>query len=106
MKKSIRDKNMDKLFQAILALETLDECYALFSDLCTVNELFALKQRFLVARMLADGMIYSEIVEKTGVSTATISRINRCLNYGDGYVTALDRIIEKKIESKRQKKEE
>ena len=94
MKKSIRDENLDKLFEAILSLKTVDECYALFSDLCTVNELIALKQRFLVARMLSDGMIYSEIVEKTGVSTATISRINRCLNYGDGYVTALERIKE------------
>ncbi len=96
MSKSIRDENLDKLFEAILKLETVDECYALFADLCTVNELIALKQRFLVARMLQQGMIYNEIVEKTGVSTATISRINRCLNYGDGYVTALERIGEKK----------
>lgn len=96
MSKSIRDENLDKLFEAILELETVDECYALFTDLCTVNELIALKQRFLVARMLQQGMIYNEIVEKTGVSTATISRINRCLNYGDGYVTALERIGEKK----------
>ena len=96
MSKSIRDENLDKLFEAILKLETVDECYALFTDLCTVNELIALKQRFLVARMLQQGMIYNEIVEKTGVSTATISRINRCLNFGDGYVTALERIGEKK----------
>ncbi len=96
MSKSIRDENLDKMFEAILKLETVDECYALFTDLCTVNELIALKQRFLVARMLQQGMIYNEIVEKTGVSTATISRINRCLNYGDGYVTALERIGEKK----------
>ena len=92
----IASKQMDELFEAILKLETVDECYALFTDLCTVNELIALKQRFLVARMLQQGMIYNEIVEKTGVSTATISRINRCLNYGDGYVTALERIGEKK----------
>ena len=78
-----------------MSLRTLDECYALFEDLCTVNELIAIKQRFLVARMLSEGMIYSEIVEKTGVSTATISRINRCLNYGEGYVTALERIKKK-----------
>ena len=95
MRKNIRDENLDKLFEAILSLETVDECYALFDDLCTVNELIALKQRFLVARMLSEGMIYSEIVEKTGVSTATISRINRCLNYGEGYVTALERIKKK-----------
>jgi TrpR-related protein YerC/YecD len=95
MKKNVRDENLDKLFEAILSLRTLDECYALFEDLCTVNELIAIKQRFLVARMLSEGMIYSEIVEKTGVSTATISRINRCLNYGEGYVTALERIKKK-----------
>jgi TrpR-related protein YerC/YecD len=95
MKKNVRDENLDKLFEAILSLRTLDECYALFEDLCTVNELIAIKQRFLVARMLSEGMIYSEIVEKTGVSTATISRINRCLNYGEGYVTALEWIKKK-----------
>ena len=95
MKKNVRDENLDKLFEAILSLRTLDECYALFEDLCTVNELIAIKQRFLVARMLSEGMIYSEIVEKTGVSTATISRINRCLNYGEGYVPALERIKKK-----------
>lgn len=95
MKKNVRDENLDKLFEAILSLRTLDECYALFEDLCTVNELIAIKQRFLVARMLSEGMIYSEIVEKTGVSTATISRINRCLNYGEGYVTALERVKKK-----------
>ena len=95
MKKNVRDENLDKLFEAILSLRTVDECYALFEDLCTVNELIAIKQRFLVARMLSEGMIYSEIVEKTGVSTATISRINRCLNYGEGYVTALERIKKK-----------
>lgn len=96
MSKSIRDENLDKLFEAILKLETVDECYALFTDLCTVNELIALKQRFLVARLLQSGKIYNDIVDETGVSTATISRINRCLNYGDGYVTALERIGEKK----------
>ena len=95
MKKNVRDENLEKLFEAILSLRTVDECYALFEDLCTVNELIAIKQRFLVARMLSEGMIYSEIVEKTGVSTATISRINRCLNYGEGYVTALERLKKK-----------
>ena len=95
MKKNVRDENLDKLFEAILSLRTVDECYALFEDLCTVNELIAIKQRFLVARMLSEGMIYSEIVENTGVSTATISRINRCLNYGEGYVTALERLKKK-----------
>lgn len=84
MQNNLRDKHMDQLFQAILDLEDLDQCYALFSDLCTVNELLAMKQRFWVARLLKEGYIYSDIVEITGASTATISRVNRCLQYGDG----------------------
>ena len=84
MQNNLRDKHMDRLFQAILDLEDLDQCYALFSDLCTVTELLAMKQRFWVARLLKEGYIYSDIVEITGASTATISRVNRCLQYGDG----------------------
>lgn len=84
MQNNLRDKHMDQLFQAILNLEDLDQCYALFSDLCTVTELLAMKQRFWVARLLKEGYIYSDIVEITGASTATISRVNRCLQYGDG----------------------
>lgn len=96
MNNSIRDENMDKLFEAILKLETVEECYELFDDLCTVSELLAIKQRFWVARLLNEGCIYTDIVEMTGASTATISRVNRCLNYGKGgYRTALERIQEK-----------
>lgn len=84
MQNNLRDEHMDELFQAILKLKNLDECYELFSDLCTVNELLAMKQRFWVARLLKEGYIYSDIVELTGASTATISRVNRCLLYGDG----------------------
>jgi TrpR-related protein YerC/YecD len=84
MQNNLRDKHMDQLFRAILDLQDLDQCYALFSDLCTVNELLAMKQRFWVARLLKEGYIYSDIVEITGASTATISRVNRCLQYGDG----------------------
>lgn len=84
MQNNLRDKHMDRLFQAILNLEDLDQCYALFSDLCTVTELLSMKQRFWVARLLKEGYIYSDIVEITGASTATISRVNRCLQYGDG----------------------
>ena len=84
MQNNLRDKHMDQLFQAILDLKDLDQCYALFSDLCTVNELLAMKQRFWVARLLKEGYIYSDIVEITGASTATISRVNRCLQYVDG----------------------
>ena len=91
MQNNLRDKHMDQLFQAILKLEDLDQCYALFSDLCTVTELLSMKQRFWVARLLKEGYIYSDIVEITGASTATISRVNRCLQYGDGgYSQALD----------------
>ena len=84
MQNNLRDEHMDELFQAILKLKNLDECYELFSDLCTVNELLAMKQRFWVARLLKEGYIYSDIVELTGASTATISRVNRCLQYGAG----------------------
>ena len=94
MKKEIRDKNLDKFFEAILSLENADECYALFSDICTVNELLALKQRFWVARLLKKGLTYNEIVEITGAAPATITRINKCLNYGDGYAAVLERIKE------------
>ena len=91
MQNNLRDKHMDQLFQAILKLEDLDQCYALFSDLCTVTELLSMKQRFWVARLLKEGYIYSDIVEITGASTPTISRVNRCLQYGDGgYSLALD----------------
>lgn len=86
---------MDKLFEALIQLETVEECYALFEDLCTVSELLAMKQRFWVARLLQSGSIYSDIVEQTGASTATISRVNRCLNYGaGGYKAALAKLKE------------
>ena len=90
MQNNLRDEHMDRLFQAVLELQDLDQCYALFSDLCTVNELLAMKQRFWVARLLKEGYIYSDIVEITGASTATISRVNRCLQYGDG---GYDRVL-------------
>ena len=93
MQNNLRDEHMDRLFQAVLELQDLDQCYALFSDLCTVNELLAMKQRFWVARLLKEGYIYSDIVEITGASTATISRVNRCLQYGaGGYRTVLPRL--------------
>lgn len=93
MQNNLRDEHMDRLFQAILDLQDLDQCYALFSDLCTVNELLAMKQRFWVARLLKEGYIYSDIVEITGASTATISRVSKCCEYGaGGYKTVLDRM--------------
>lgn len=84
---------MDKLFKSILLLETLDECYSFFYDICTVHELQALAQRLEVAIMLSQAKTYVEIGEKTGASTATISRVNRSLNYGsDGYKLILERL--------------
>ena len=87
----------DQLFEAILSLESMEECYRFFEDLCTVTELQALSQRMEVAALLRQGETYSAIAEKTGASTATISRVNRCLSYGsDGYQTVLRRLSEAK----------
>ena len=89
----LKELNVEFLFKAILTLETLDECYAFFEDLCTVPELKALSQRIQVAKMLKDHKVYSDIVAETGASTATISRVNRSLNYGsDGYKIAFERL--------------
>ena len=86
MSKKIRTEAVDYLFQGILSLEDKEECYTFFEDICTINELLSLSQRFEVAKMLREHKTYLEIAEKTGASTATISRVNRSLNYGnDGY---------------------
>ncbi|MCR4601200.1 MAG: TrpR-like protein YerC/YecD [Clostridia bacterium] len=80
----IQSKEAEDLFEAVLALETIDECYRFFEDLCTVKEIKAMAQRFEVARMLLEKKTYSKIEEETSASTATISRINRTLQYGTG----------------------
>ena len=86
MASKIHDHLTDQLFEAILSLEDKEQCYNFFEDICTISELKALAQRLEVARMLDEGSIYEEIVSKTGASTATISRVKRCLVYGaDGY---------------------
>ena len=86
MSKKIRTEAVDYLFDAILSLKDKEECYTFFEDICTINELLSLSQRFEVAKMLREQKTYLEIAEKTGASTATISRVNRSLNYGnDGY---------------------
>lgn len=91
----LKGKDLDQLFTAILSLKDMDECYRFFDDLCTVNEIQSLAQRFEVARMLKEGKTYHKIETETGASTATISRVKRCLNYGnDAYSMALDRIKE------------
>ena len=84
MSDKLKDKNVDFLFEAILKLQTLDECYDFFEDLCTVSEIKAISQRIVVAKMLRDKTVYSEIVDETGASTATVSRVNRSLQYGTG----------------------
>ncbi len=89
----LKDAGMDELFRGVLSLQSLEECYNFFEDLCTITELRAMEQRFEVAKMLDDGRIYSDIVRETGASTATISRVNKCLTYGtDGYRNVLDRL--------------
>lgn len=91
----LRGKETDQLFKSILSLRDLDECYRFFDDLCTVNEISSLAQRLEVARMLEEGKTYHKIENETGASTATISRVKRCLNYGnDDYTMALNRIKE------------
>lgn len=93
MSKDIRTKEVDKLFDAVLSLKTREECYLFFGDVCTINELLSFSQRFEVAKMLRAGKTYLEIAEKTGASTATISRVNRSLNYGnDGYEMVFERL--------------
>jgi TrpR-related protein YerC/YecD len=88
-----RDAQLDRLFAGILQLRSLEDCYRFFEDLCTVGELRALAQRFQVAEMLRDGRTYDEIQARTGMSSATISRIKRFLHYGaDGYRLVLDRL--------------
>lgn len=86
MSDKIRSKQVDQLFKAILSLNDKEECYRFFEDVCTISELQAMAQRLEVAKMLDAGCIYEDIVAKTGASTATISRVKRCLIYGaDGY---------------------
>jgi len=97
MNSKLKGEQVDRLFEAILLLENIDECYNFFEDICTISEIKALAQRLEVAKMLREKITYTEICEKTGASTATISRVNRCLNYGaDGYKMILDRLEKKK----------
>ncbi|QNU65853.1 hypothetical protein EHE19_013230 [Ruminiclostridium herbifermentans] len=96
MNSKIKDEHTDSLFDAILLLENREECYKFFEDISTISEIKALAQRLEVAKMLRNKRTYTEISEQTGASTATISRVNRCLVYGaDGYNLVLDRLEEK-----------
>lgn len=93
MSKTVKTEAVDHLFDAILTLKNKEECYTFFQDVCTINELLSLSQRYEVAKMLREKKTYLEIAEKTGASTATISRVNRSLNYGcDGYDMVFSRL--------------
>ena len=101
MSKKLRTEAVDHLFDAILSLQNKEECYTFFEDVCTVNELLSLSQRFEVAKMLRDQKTYLDIAEKTDASTATISRVNRSLNYGnDGYDMVFSRLQDMDKEQK------
>ncbi len=95
MNKKLHTEEVDNLFDAILCLKNREECYKFFEDVCTINEILSLSQRFEVARMLRKKHTYLDISEKTGASTATISRVNRSLNYGNnGYDIVWSRMSE------------
>lgn len=97
MNPKLKSENLDYLFNAILKLESLDECYNFFEDLCTLQELKSISQRLHVARLLTQGKVYNVIVDETGASTATISRVNRTLQGGnDGYSAVFDRLKQDK----------
>ena len=101
MSKNIRRTEVDHLFEAILTLKDKEECYTFFVYLCTINELLSISQRYEVAKLLREGQTYLDISNATGASTATISRVNRSLNYGnDGYDLVLERVHEKEAENK------
>lgn len=91
----IQSESMDRLFQSILNLKTLDECYAYFEDLCTVKELLDMAQRLDTAILLSEGYSYQRIMEKMDISTATIGRVSKCLNYGTGgYQAVIEKLKE------------
>jgi TrpR-related protein YerC/YecD len=90
--RKIKDRTVDNLINALVSLENEEQCWLFLQDLCTITEIKSMAQRLEVARLLEDGFVYSEIAQKTGSSTATISRVKRCLDYGDGgYKMILDR---------------
>jgi TrpR-related protein YerC/YecD len=93
-----RTASMDRLFQSILNLQSIDECYAYFEDLCTIKELNDMSQRLDAAILLEQGLSYQKITEQVAISTATIGRVSRCLNYGTGgYKTAINKLKEESL---------
>ena len=94
---TLRSESMDRLFRSILNLENIEQCYAYFEDLCTIKELQDMSQRLETAILLSKGASYQEIAQRVGISTATIGRVSKCLNYGkDGYRTAIEKLEETK----------
>ena len=91
MHNKLHSEETDKLFEAILSLKDKEECYSFFEDICTIKELRDLSLRLEVAAMLKEGKSYQEVTKETGVSAATICRVNKCLMYGEGYKTVLER---------------
>ena len=91
----LRSKSLDRLFEVVLSLKTVDECYRFFEDICTIKELEDMAQRLDAAFLLDEGMNYQNIAQEIGISTATISRVSKCLKYGSGYRYAIDKITEK-----------
>lgn len=87
----LSDKNIEYLYEIILSLKTKEECHAFFEDICTIKELQSMSQRMIVAKLLDSGKTFNEIVENTGASSATISRVNKALNYGTGYRSVLNK---------------
>lgn len=95
----LHTKDVDALFEAILSLKDLDECYRFFEDVCTIKEILDIAQRLKAAKMLKAGKNYVEVCAETGMSSATISRVSRCLEYGaGGYELAIERLLEKETE--------
>lgn len=93
MNEKLKSEALENLFEAVLSLDNMEECYDFFEDLCTLPELKALSQRYQVAFLLLQGNVYNEIVRETGASTATISRVNRSINLGNGgYKKALEKL--------------
>ncbi len=89
----LRSESVDRLFQSILNLETLDECYEFFEDVCTIKEILDMAQRLDTALLLSEGLSYQKIAEKVAVSSATIGRVSKCLNYGTGgYKKAIEKL--------------
>ena len=100
--KNNHDENIEFLYKCIASLETAEECRNFFEDICTRSELQEISRRLNAARMLSEGVIYAEIAAQTGLSTATISRVNHCIKYGnEGYLTALEKM---KLEEKKHSK--